>query len=95
MTDWHWEIEGVICDIEARQVNKVDVRTLRRVQEEIKQLQASMKRAINGLNGALDAPGIKWTPGVIHAQMVGAVLDLEESLGSDSAPISTEGKTDG
>ena len=59
MSEWHWEIEGVICDIEARRVNEVDVRTLRRVQEGIKRLQASMKRAINGLNGALDAPEIK------------------------------------
>ncbi len=45
-------------------------------------LRASMGRAINGLNGALDAPEIKDTPGVIHAQMTGAALDLEESLGS-------------
>ena len=35
MTDWFYEIEGVISDIQAGQVNDVDVRTLQRVQVEI------------------------------------------------------------
>jgi len=39
MTDWDHEIEGVISDIQARQVNAVDVQTLRRVQEGITRLR--------------------------------------------------------
>ena len=48
MADWITEIEGVISDIQAGQVNDVDVRTLRRVQAEIerlnKELTASLER---------------------------------------------------
>ena len=47
MIDWFDEIEGVISDIQAGQVDEVDVRTLQRVQGEIERLREEIKELKN------------------------------------------------